>query len=38
MDLASQRQLDKNGQEKLKKLREELDTTAKAKEAAGIKP
>lgn len=37
-ELASQRQLDKNGQEKLKKLREELDTTAKAKEAAGIKP
>ncbi|KAJ2961510.1 hypothetical protein NQZ79_g3208 [Umbelopsis isabellina] len=37
-ELASQRQLDKNGQEKLKKLREELENTVKAKEAAGIKP
>jgi hypothetical protein len=38
IDSASQRQLDKNGQEKLKKLKEELTNTIKAKEAHGVKP
>ncbi|KAG2178717.1 hypothetical protein INT44_001870 [Umbelopsis vinacea] len=37
-DLASQRQLDKTGQAKLKSLKEELETIQKTKEAHGVTP
>jgi hypothetical protein len=38
LGVAGQRQLDKNGQAKLKTLQEELEKVQKAKEAHGVKP